>query len=703
MANLLTKALSIGGPDAKLRERVMGRVKESQRTFGGQNTIFRELNRYFLGLSPPEHSGDNDQPLRVRDDPNLFVPKSLEVIASAVPQWLFSQFGRRPYLKVLGRTEDDHKRKDAVTSMLDYDITESRLAMQAIPYGYSLFKYGTGIGKVTYRYEQFKTTERVSRTVPVGYDENRMLITEEQLEEQATTVVDYDGPWFDWVSIFNFGVDWLYYELDQMRFVWERRWTDRETLDHENEMYRALKGKDLYKNLDKIPEMPKGYAEEIYQTETDDDVGEMMGWWGRPGATVGQYARLSQVEQQRDRAIEIIEYWDRLKDERVFIANGETPILNGPNPYWDKKFPYVATTCIDLEGHFWGMSYLHVIKQLQEELNAHRNLMLKQAHQNITNVWAVDESVDLPEQGIEIGAGDVIQMPFFASGKPPLVPLLQGRPIPPEGYAIENMILGDMEKAVASSSLRTGGGSAKGIDTATEAKLVASGEERRIQLVSFKTELTFMQQVGLKYLSRRQQYFKKEQVFRIIGEEAVDYKRLSPQDIAGNFDFEPVGQQTFVSPEVLRQQILQSIALTQNPMVAKVSNVYEQVKEFWAQSNFKWPDRFVVPPPQKTENPHKENIVMAAGEWEDVIPSEDHPWHIQVHREGLAEARDFQAIRQFEEHIAEHERYLPKGGGSSPQEQPGLRGYAGNVPNPGNQGPENPGGIAARVNAGPGV
>jgi len=701
---LMTHAFRMGSQDNKTLDFVRDRIGDSISAFGGQNNLFRQLNRYYLSLSPAVEARDNDRAIITgrQDDPDLFVPITFSVIESLIPSWIFAQFGQRPFVDVMGRTQDDQDRAEAVTQMLDYDFERARTLLQAIPYAKSMFKYGTGIGEVTYRYESHKVRKRYKEKVPTGFDKFRKLMSKWEYFKRMETVIDFDGPSLDWVSPFNFGVDPLYYELDRMRYCWKRDWTDRQTLGEEDEQWKELTGKKLYKNLDLIPKIAKGFAEGVYELDASDDTSEAMGWTNLGGFKKQRYVQVRDIDRDRDAAIERITYYE--DDRKVVICNGTAVVHDGENPYDDKRKPFVATPCIPLEGYFWGMGYIHPIRKSQEEVNSYRNLNMRQARLNAMNVWGVDETIDLPEQATEVSPGDVLQIPFFANGKPSIVPLMQGRPLPPESQIYEDRLLADIQRAVARSSLRMGGAGSRGIDTATEAKMMGAAEEQRVQLGNLIGEETFLQQVAKKFFWRRQQYFKEGQVFRILGKDGVNFKKLEIQEIVGDYDFMPRGSTTHVGKEVIRQQMLQGLALIgQNPAILQVANVSEIWLELWKHFDSRFPERFTIPPPDRTWSPDQENMVLVRGEFVPVLQNDNHPEHLQAHTAGASEVRDDRGLEALQDHIKKHRMYVQPaaaGGGTPPQEQPGMQGGPGQQPNPGNMRTPSEGDMAAQIGGG---
>lgn len=676
MANLRTNLP--GSADDRRRDDVMDRVRYSQQRYGGQNEVFRRLNRYYLSMSPSTLSRESDRPVETGREPeeDVFVSLSYSVVESAVPNWLFSLFGYRPYIQVLGRTEDDHKRKDAVEMMLDYDFAHAQAFVESIPVARSVFKYGTGVAKVTYDYQAYYLNEDIYVPEPQGVDPLGQLMVGQRRERRKRLVVEYDGPRLEWVSVFNFGVDPLYWRLRDMRFVWERRWSDRETLRDEDARYYELTGKRLYKNLERIPPTKRRDIEEIYQTDAGDDTSELMGWT----PTLGRrrpIAQIRDVKKEDDQAVEIIEYWER--DAKVLIANGETIIHDGPNPYQDKKLPYVMTKCIDLEGYPWGMGQLHVIEGPQEETNSWRNLVLRSARYNVNKVWAVDPNTPLPPHAADISPGDILQVPFATGGRPLLSDLYEKSALPPEAYTIEDRIFRDAQRALAYSEGLMFGQQEEG-DTATQARMAGQGTHNRFRLMNAQGEFTYLMEVAKLFYSRRQQFFKEEEVFRIIGKEGIHFKRLTPEEIAGEFDFEPTGQSFGPNQDVLRQQLIEAVALVKgDPVFLQITNVYELWKEVWRKFDQQFPDRFLSPPPEKQWDPQLENIILGHGEYVRVEATEPHEEHIQVHSELMRDG-DIEVIENVQKHIREHEKFL---NASAPkaQEQPGRQAqFAGERP-----------------------
>jgi len=648
----------ISSEEQKRYDEVMERVEESMDRYGGQNRMFRELNRYYLSLSPTVISRDNDRPVKTGREPetDLFVGESFAVVESAVPNWIFALFGNRPYVRVLGRTEEDHRKKDAVEMMLDYDFSQANVFMESIPIGKSIFKYGTGIGKCTYDYDGYYLEEDFEEPFPNGLDGLGQMLLGWRKKKKKKLIVEHDGPIVEWVSIFNFGVDPLFWRTRDFRFVWERRWTARGVLEEEDGRYYELTGKHLYKNLSKIPTIKSASVEEIYQMDGGDDTSEAMGWspakWRRQ-----PYAQIRDIAREDDNAVEIIEYWER--DAKVLIANGETLIHDGPNPYRDKRIPYLMPKCYELEGYPWGFGLLHAIKSEQEELNSWRNLILRQARYNVTQVWAVDEDADGIPHAADIEPGDVIQVPFSSSGKPLTQTIYDSQPLPPEAYQMEDRIRNDIQRKLAYSEGMMYGQEGKGSDTATGQRMAGQGTQNRFRLMNAIGDFSYLRELAKFFYSRRQQFFRKEEVFRIIGKEGVKFDQMTPEAIAGQFDYEPVGQTIAPNRDVLREQMIQILGILKgDPIFLERNDIDEVWLEIWRSMDHQWPERFLLKPPTKQWDPQLENTVLLAGEYVDVDSNEPHDQHIPIHQQVFQQlAGDQEKMKNAMEHIGKHQKY----------------------------------------------
>lgn len=703
------------GRDARLL--VEERMGESVSKYAGQSQQFRELNRYYLSLPPPLYGRENDRPVnsRSQDDPDLFVPRSFAMVEGAKPMWIFGVLGGHPPVRVYGRKPEWHETYEVLERLVTYDFDRAEVLSKSIHVASQMFKYGTGIAKIGYKYDSYFLQKEFEKTEITGLnDDGQPRHRTRVIKGEKEEVIRYDGPTLTPVSVYNFHPDPKFWDPKDFRFVCYDRWTDRETLRAENENYRRMTGKDLYKNLDAIPRSLKGTEGQNNQMDQDDDVAEAMGWTNTQGVAINKYTGQTQLNEESE-LVKITEYW-AADDRVIYIANGETDILDGPNPYDDKEIPFIYARCHTLDNQFWGYGLLHPTQKSQEELNSLRNLNMRQAKLNILNVWAIDEASPLAQTATDFSPGEWIPVPFFQNGNPGIVPLFQGRPLPPEAYNYEDRVDNDMQTAIASPGYRSGGSGESG--TATEANIEAERAQSRIRLQNLQGSLTYGAEIARLFISRRQQFLKEEgETIRILGADGVQFMNVTREDIAGEYDYIPGGQHIMPGKDVLRQQVLQLWALIgNNPQLGGMVKQGELLAETFKLMDFEYvEERFLNPPATENplaKNPEMENMILRQGERIDATLPEDHQKHVQVHQQGLSEMiqngdASPEGLNGMQSHLQQHMQFMEQAqqqqgaaqGGNPAQETPGLKGYEGNVPNMDNA-VESDAGIQARLRGG---
>jgi len=680
------------GEQRSARELVEERLGESMAKYAGQSQQFRELNRFYLSLSPRVFGRENDRPVNTKSqgDPDLFVPRSFAMIEGAVPMWIFGVLGGHPPIRVYGRSKEWHDTSDMLERLVTYDFDRAEVLSKAIHVAKQMFKYGTGIAKVGYKYDSYELTRESDKHELTGLNDAGVPTMQANVLKNKEEIVRYDGPSLTPWSVYNFHPDPKFWDPKDFRYVCADRWTDRASLHDENDNYKRMTGRDLYQNLDQIPHSAKGSVEQAYQADQGDDVAEAMGWTNTQGIAVNRYTGQGPFTEDAE-LVRITEYWDK-NDRVIYLANGETPILDGPNPYDDKEIPFIYARCTVLDNQFWGYGLLHPTQRSQEELNSLRNLNMRQAQLNILNVWAVDEAAMLPKNASDFSPGEWIQVPFFQNGQPGIQPLFQGRPLPPEAYNYEDRIDGDMQLAIASPGYRSGASGDAG--TATEANIEAERAQSRVRLQNLQGSLTFGSEIARLFISRRKQYLKDEgETIRIMGAEGVKFITIKRQDIAGEYDFIPGGQHIMPGKDVLRQQLLQLWALIgNNPQLGSMVKQEALLAETFKLMDFEYvEERFLNPPAAVNplaDHPEIENKILSHGGRIDATQPEDHQKHMQVHQQALAMAiqagdGDPRGIEAVQMHIKQHTVFMQQGQqqGNPAQETPGLKGYEGNVPN----------------------
>jgi hypothetical protein len=599
----------------------------------------------------------------------------------------------------MGRELSDAENASAVESMLDYDMEQSRVLQMAIEFFKSFYIFGTAVCRVDYHRDFYYVKRPPTYTIDFDVDDagNIQEVREVKLPDKER-MTRYDGPRASLVSLFDFFPDPQFTTIKDMRYVAEREETTIDKLKAENRRYRDISGKDLYKNLDDIKVFREsrmadfGVMEDMRQ-DTEEVMRFNYGFGGQRGDRIGHDEDL----------VVLYHYWE--DDRYVVLANGHTIIRDGENPYSDKRKPFIAAQCFPTLKEFYGQGLVHPIQFLQEELNTLRNIALDQGKLNLYGIWAVDESLTLTDADLAVFPGKIINAEF-TNGKPNIEQVFQNQ-LPSDYERLENRVQRDIQSTLAINDYMIGAG-AGSAGTASEAAMLNASAANRFRLQALIAQERFVEELADMFIARRQQFLQEPQVFRVLGEHGYYYPTISPEDIWGRFDFEPQGSQSQPNKEVLRQQMVQLLSVAAgNPVTMAMTNWPEAYKELWNMFDFRFPERFVLPPRQRQLSQKQENYIILQGENVAVEPNDPHEQHLQDLMgvlDQVVSSGDPRVMEAYETHRQEHTKFMETMASAPTQgQQPGqVTGVPGNQPNFENQQVPTIPALQAKVMGGPG-
>jgi hypothetical protein len=600
----------------------------------------------------------------------------------------------------------DELRARAVEALLDYDFEQTDLLNRSIDFFKSFYIFGTAVGRVDYFRDFYKLEGQTEYTVDVDYDDfGEIKDAKPRKVDNSETVIRYDGPRFTPVSLFDFFPDPMFPDLENMRYVVEREETTIARLKFDNKRYKSLTGKNLYKGLKEVQPFKEagGVSDLGLEEDLRQDTAEIFrfsyGW----GSQRGSHDDLDQD------AVIIHHYWE--DDRYIVLANGQHVIRDGKNPYNDKRKPYVVAKCFPTLQEFYGQGMVSPIQYLQEELNTIRNIAMDQGKLNLYGVWAIDDSLGLADTDLALFPGKIITTEF-QGGKPGIQQVFDGE-LPSDFERLENRVQRDIQSTLAINDYMIGAGSGSA-GTASEANMLQASAQNRFRLQATIAQEQFLTKMASMFLSRRQQFLDEKQVFRIMGEAGFDYPEIGPEEIAGKYDFIPLGSQSHPNKEVTRQQLMQLVPImSQNPILMQQTNWKELHKELFNSFDFRWPERFIVDDPMDTMPQSQENYILLMGEEVRVRQTDNHQEHFDEAQAALeqasaiaAEQGDERPMKAVQKHLEDHGKYLSmmQGGG---QPQGGLptgppTGAPGNQPTNPKQSTPSMGSMQAAVTGGTG-
>jgi hypothetical protein len=663
---------------------VLDRVRYTTDYYADYFRTLLKFHRYYLSASEhprgPEPSdvdtGDADP------RPDLFVPYSFGTIEAAIPRLHNSWWGRRPAIELVGKGDSDQGSEKAATRVLDHDLEQSGAEYKSLLCGKSFLKYGLALGRVTHKTVIRKKKYKAYHTKPIWDPYGNLAGGETEVVVTKKNQVVYDGGWFDPVSVFNFFPDPLYYMMEDFRFGAELEVTDFDKLERENIGYKERFGKELYKNLDRLKGMGnKQHAIDGFgawlgdpkeETASIFGYGHGYGRGNRFGVGGGPHAA-----DLRGDVVWLIRYWE--KDRQIVLANGAEVIRDKDNPYEDEEIPYVDGGCFPLEFEFYPQGMLHPVVSIQEELNTWRNIAIHQGKLNMLKPLAYDVHSGLSDEDFDVEPGQAVAVEF-KDGRPLVVPLYPRDTLPPETYQLEGMMLRDWQNALGMNDYMTGGGPGQA-NTASEASMMNQSAAARLGLQSKIGQIRFIERMGKKMFSRRQQFLDDEQIFKVLEKGVWEYPRIGPDQIAGGYDFYARGILRGPNSEVERQQIMQLISIAQeNQEVNGRIDWPTLLEELVSKFDLRSPDKLIKDPKDLMTSEQLQKLIS---------------WAISIGDDGMVES----LTKEYERQQAAGQQ----GGGPGQQQIAGQPGQGSGqlAVNPGDTIPSAPS-MMAQIQGGPG-
>jgi len=586
-----------GGSTAQL---VLDRVKYTADYYAGYYETLLRFHLYYLsqsqvprGPEPPDVDTGSADPR-----PDLFVPYSFGTIESALPRIHNSWWGRRPAIEMVGQGDSDKDSEEAATRVLDHDLERTGAEYKSLLCEKSFLKYGITIGRITHKTIIQKKKKKFYHTPPLWDQYGQLVGGETKITTTTENKVIYDGGWFEPVSVFNFFPDPMYYMMEDFRYCAELEITDLDKLEEEDKGHYERFGKHLYKGLENLKGMAhEGEAKIGFNTWLGDPkevtaqvfgFGHGFGRGHRFSVGGGPYS-----QDLRGNVVWLIRYWE--KDRQIVLANGTDVILDRDNPFEDEELPYFDACCFPIEFEFYGQGLLSPVVSIQEELNTWRNIAIHQGKLNMMKPLAYDVNSGLSDEDFDVAPGDAVAM-VFKDGKPPVIPLYPRDTAPPETFQMEGMMIRDWQNALGTNELMTGGGPGQA-GTASEAAMMNQSVAARFGLMSKIGQIRFMERLGKKMFSRRQQFLDEEHIFKVLEKGVWKYPRIGPDQIQGGYDFYARGIMRGPNSEVERQQIVQLMSVAQeNQEIYSRIDWASLLEELVSKFDFRSPDKLIIEP-----------------------------------------------------------------------------------------------------------
>jgi hypothetical protein len=456
---------------------------------------------------------------------NLFIPYTFSIVETVMPRLITTIFASRPYIGVLPVNQASVETAKMHELLLDYQLTQRINTIEvASLWIKEALMYGTSFLKTMWRYESRWMKHNTSKMDLFGVSVGNKV-------EEIETVL-YDDPDVVHVDLWDIFVDPEATTIDDAEYVIHRVYRTKEYLKKQ-----AAAG--LYSNLEGIESSYTSSESELSADDRLDAVG------------------LSRTKKQDDR-IELLEYWT---DDRVIVvANRSQIIRNEENPYWHCKKPFIRIVDHPVPHELYGIGEIEPIEYLQYELNDTRNQRMDNVNLIINRMWKVLSSSELNPEHLISRPGGVIQVNEMNEIEP-----LPVEDVTASAYAEETEIKRDIDRTMGVYSYARGETTDRR-ETATTASILSNAANERFKMKVQLMEDMGLRRLGLMLIQLNQQYMDHERVIRIVGDDGVHFQKLSPEDIAGEFDVMPIG--STVEPIV-----------NKDTRLSQLLNLYSNIKD----------------------------------------------------------------------------------------------------------------------------
>lgn len=466
-----------------------------------QNPDFKRFDRYYKLFRNYIPKGN----LAWRS--RIFVP----YVYSTIQTMLSKMVANDPTIEFAPRNEESADKAKLMSKLFDYQWSKAGGFAKLVDWLLVTLLFGKGIVKIYWRFEkeevQYNKYELLGLRKTVG-TKNKVL---------------FDGPDFDVVDPLDLFIDPQAKTVNEAQWVIHRTYPTLENLKDT----QTPDGKPLYN-------LPPD--EEMMGTKQDPYYNEGMGDFKQRRARVtGPVPAVKDTTVDR---VELLEHWTN--EEVVTVANKKHIIRREDNPFWDNRHPFVEMIDSPIPFDFYKMGTVEPIETLQHALNDTRNQRLDNVNLSLNRMWKVGKTGDVDEHELVSRPGGVIHVGQMDALEPFETP-----DVTQSSYREEEAIKYDIQQGTGISDFY-----AKGVGndsvanrTATGAKLITEETNNRVK---FKMKFLddALENLGTKWHARNEQFIDSTIALRITGAGGTKIVKLSPQDVAGDYDIIPVSGST---------------------------------------------------------------------------------------------------------------------------------------------------------------
>ena len=446
--------------------------------------------------------------------------------------------------------ESDIPAAAAINATIKSDLKMAKARPKIISAVRECVKNGTVVTRWPWRrYMRVKNTPRYEEIVKSVTDDDVVVITNRLIGYEKEEKVVYEGVDFEVLDLRSVWLDPFTADVDEAQGIAEERVIDFEKLEKEKlrkervEM-QAPDGSPTivetmvghYFNLDKLKErldniVTKKAGDKQYNKDQDKktpypqaNIKDYWGWFDYEG---------------NGKAVDCI----------ITLAQDDIIIRCEPSTY--PLRPYNVARHIPIANQTYGIGVCKIMSPIQKMINDLQNQIFDRVTQELLPTWLLQEDSDLEDSDLEFGQNKVLRVPDIER----TIGALRPNTMPRAGWdGVE----------FAKESGRAGTGAAKTLQstpmqyhtTATEVDTMRTEANARLVLAAAIFEDEWVVSGLRRIIEYNHEFMGPEKVFRITNDEAKAQAldSITPEDIAGQWDFTPLGATKYARQMKMRQE-----------------------------------------------------------------------------------------------------------------------------------------------------
>ena len=471
----------------------------------------------------------------------LVVPYSYALLLTAHTYWTSVFLGRDPVFQFEGRHGEAEQSKQALEALISYQLMVGEMLVPLYLWLMDVGKYGLGVVGLNWDMEETLIPQEITRPKSVwgislpGTEETKLI---------TRRVKGYEGNRIYNVRPYNFYFDTRHPLV---------RFQDGEFVIVESDVARMnILEDDEYFNKDALKRMRRDGSmfEEGHHSQNLPQVG--------PNSSTDINTPLDftniDTDYVREAYIKIIpREWglgQRTRSEKWVFTVANKNLLIGARPQGDihNRFPF-AVQEYEPEGYqIFKRSMLTVLRPMQDMLDWLFNTHMYNVRKVLNDMVIVDPSLIVMKDLMDPAPGKKIRLRprgYGASMMDQAIKQLQITDVTNQHVADANQFIQLMQRVVGVTDQIMGFPLPGSRNTATEARQTAGfGSNRQRTHTEYYSAQGWAPLASM-MVQNSQQYYTDQKKFRIVGDNfnargADSFVNVSPDDIAGNFDFIPV-------------------------------------------------------------------------------------------------------------------------------------------------------------------